>query len=123
MARFPYAQEAPCVNLTLLSPITGASLAPIPAQLDSGAGRSVMRMKDIEALALEQVGEMTVRAFDDSESTLPLYRIDIRVQGIDRVVRLRVLAMLGDSSALLGLDALRHFTAMLDGPNQLLDIE
>ena len=127
MARYPYNTEvtppAAFVRLTLTNASTGTRLEDVPAQIDSGADFTVLSPTHVEALGLVSDKTLDVMDYKGIPNEVPLCLVSLAVEGVERTVSVEAVASGGWDYVLLGLDALRHFTVLLDGPNQLLDIE
>lgn len=125
MTRYSYSplgnHPAPFVHVNLSGPKGGTELADLPAQLDSGADRTVVPWNAVEHLGLVQLDEITVGAFNMTLAVLPtfLVRLTIRQQA---PVTLEVAGARNESWVLLGRDVLNRYRIVLDGPRLTLDI-
>jgi hypothetical protein len=126
MTRYTYSQlghhPAPFVHVSLSGPNGGAELADLPAQLDSGADRTVMPWKAVEGLSLIQLDEITVGALNMTLAVLPtfLVRLTIRQQ---TPILVEVAGGKNEPWVLLGRDVLNRYRVVLDGPRLALEID
>jgi hypothetical protein len=111
------------VYLALVGHEAGASRDLFPAQVDSGADVTVLPAAIIEALRLPVSGLVRAVGFGGVEDDRPVYRVELSVRGVGRVVSVEALASDSLGYALLGLDALSRHRVVLDGPALALDIE
>lgn len=125
MIRYRYAPEltppAPVVNVTIVCPATGTRLEGQPAQIDTGADRSVLPGRTVAALGLVEDGRLQFQGFAGGIVELPVFLVDIHVHGFPAV---SVRAALGEHGplVLLGRDLLNSYRLVLDGPQQVLEI-
>lgn len=125
MTRYGYSplgnHPAPFVPVNLSGPNGGTELADLPAQLDSGADRTVVPRSAVERLGLVQLDEITVGALNMALEILPtfLVRLTIRQQA---PITVEVAGARNESWVLLGRDVLNRYRIVLDGPRLLLDI-
>jgi len=113
---------APFVNVTLVHPVTSAMLSNLPGQVDSGADRTVVPTRLVEALDLPQVGERQVAGLGGHIETFSLYAVRLSVH--DRPTQLlSVLACPGEPWILLGRDCINAHKLVLNGPGLTLGLE
>jgi hypothetical protein len=126
MTRYTYSQlghhPAPFVQVSLSGPNGGTELADLPAQLDSGADRTVIPWKVVEGLGLIQLDEITVGALNMTLAVLPtfLVRLTIRQQ---TPILVEVAGGKNEPWVLLGRDVLNRYRVVLDGPRLALEID
>lgn len=112
---------APVVNVTIVCPATGTRLEGQPAQIDTGADRSVLPGRAVAALGLVEDGRLRFQGFAGGVVELPIFLVDLRIQDLPAVT---VRAVLGEHEPLilLGRDILNSLRLVLDGPPQILEI-
>ena len=66
---------APFVNVALTCPATGVRIANQPAQMDTGADRTVLPANLVEALGLVEDGRLFFQGFTGSVAELPLFLV------------------------------------------------
>lgn len=125
MIRYTYNTQkqppAPFVRVTLRHPNTGAEVRDLPAQLDTGADRSVLPLSVASALALHQSGVMEVIGVGGNGEEMPVFDVLLGVHNLTPL-RTEVLAHPGEPWVLLGRDVLNGYRAVFDGPNLILEI-
>src|SRR5262245_49047100 len=81
MTRYRYNEQfdppAPFVYVRLYSLKTGADYGELPAQLDTGADRTVVPTPVVEALGPQPLGETTVAGLEGEQFQLPLFGLHI----------------------------------------------
>jgi len=112
---------APFVLVKLRDPTTGAEILDLPAQVDSGADRTVLPLAIVQALALPVAGAVTVVGFGATPTTTPLYCVDLGVHTLP-LVAVRVISSPSEPWVLLGRDVLNRHRVVLDGPGLGLEI-
>jgi hypothetical protein len=126
MIRYRYVTDlqppAPFVNVTIQCPTTGASTKGLPAQIDPAADRTVIPGTVVSALGLVQVGRFLFEGFGGAIVELPVFLVAIQVHDLPP---LEVRAVIGEKEpyVLLGRDVLNNYRVLLDGPEQVLEIE
>ncbi len=125
MIRYAYNSQlqppAPFVLITLRDPASGAEARDVPAQIDSGADRTVLPQAVAQALALHVAGQVTVVGFGGTPTQTPLYSAELGVHN-QPLVPVWVIASPSESWVLLGRDVLNSQKLVLDGPGLALDI-
>jgi len=116
------APPAPFVNAVVRCPTTGRQAENVPAQVDTGADRTVLPRSVVTALELVQVGQFLCEGFGSQIMELPLYLVEVRLHDLPPVL---VRAALGEREqwVLLGRDVLNAHRLLLDGPQLALEIE
>jgi hypothetical protein len=126
MIRFNYLSQfqppAPFVYVTLRNPVTGTELQDVPAQVDSAADRTLLPEGAVQALALSQIGTITIGGVGGQTQPMPSYLVEVAVRSLSAHV-LEVVASPGENWVLLGRDLLNAHRSVLDGPKLLLDID
>jgi predicted aspartyl protease len=123
--RYRYAQHlgplAPFVNVTLSCPQTGNRVTDIPAQIDSGADRTVLPDQVVQELGLVEDGRLLFLGFAAEVVELPIFLIEVHIHDLAPVT---VRAALGEHEPyiLLGRDVLNLHRILLDGPQLTLEI-
>ncbi len=124
MVRYRYATHltppAPFVTVTLRCPATGAAVTHA-AHIDTGADRTVLPGRVVEALGLVEDGRLSFQGFNSEVFELPIFLVEVQVHDL-AVVAVR--AALGESEphVLLGRDILNAHRPLLDGPGLALEI-
>ena len=124
MIRYCYATHltpsAPFVNVTLRCPATGAAIT-APAQIDTGADRTVLPARLVGELGLKEDGRLSFQGFAGMIVELPVFLAEVRVHDLAPVA---VRVVLGESEphVLLGRDILNAHRILLDGPNLKLEL-
>jgi predicted aspartyl protease len=113
---------APFVQVTLIHPATGAALTGVPAQVDSGADRTVLPPRLVEALELPHLTDKPVAGLGGEVSRLPVYGVLLGVHDLPARFQ-AVYACDGEPWVLLGRDVLNRFRVVLDGPASAVQIE
>src|SRR4051812_31445758 len=103
---------APFVLLKLRDPTTGAEVLDLPAQVDSGADRTVLPLAIVQALGLSVAGAATIMGFGGPPTTTPLYCVDLGVHTLP-LVAVRVIASPSEPWVLLGRDVLNGHRFLL----------
>ena len=125
MIRYRYSAHrnppVPAVNVTIVCPATGKRLESQPAELDTGADRSVLPEAAVTALGLVEDGRLEFQGFTGGIVTRPVFLVDIHVHDLPAVT---VRAVLGENerAILLGRDVLNAHRIVLNGPALALEI-
>lgn len=123
--RYSYQQlvqpPAPFINVVLQHPASGEKIHSVPAQIDSGADRTVLPEKVVLALKLPQVGRIEVGAFGGAIHVLLSFAVLLGVHDLP-LRRLEIIANAEEEWILLGRDVLNNHRIILDGPKQALEI-
>jgi hypothetical protein len=125
MIRYRYATgltpPAPVVNVTIVCPATGRRLGTQPAQIDTGADRSVIPAEIVANLGLVEDGRLQFQGFTGKVVELPVFLVNIHVHDLPAVT---VRAVIGENEPfiLLGRDVLNSHRLVLDGPALALEI-
>lgn len=106
--------------MSLRCPATGAVVT-VPAQVDTGADRTVLPGPTVEALGLVEDGRLQFQGFAGAVVELPIFLVEVQIETLPAVA---VRAVLGESEpwVLLGRDMLNGHRLLLDGPNLALEI-
>lgn len=125
MIRYAYhalgAHPAPFTHVALRNPHETAEAPDLPAQVDSGADRTVVPQQLIQALGLVQLDQIAVRALDGYTLTLPTYLVQLTVRQ-QTPFMIEVVGSQGEPWVLLGRDVLNRYRILLDGPGLGLEI-
>ncbi len=126
MVRYRYADEvnppAPFVNVCLGCPVREVRLENLPAMIDTGADRTVLRYRLVEELDLPYDGLLSVQGFAGDVVQLPVYFAEVGIHDMEPVL-VRAVASKTEKWVLLGRDVLNFHRLLLDGPNLALEIE
>lgn len=126
MVRFKYNQQLfPPAPLALVQVLDSAGVAHPsvwPAQIDTGADRTVIPSSLVEELQLPKLDEAEVESLDGVAAIMSTYSVTLRIHDL-AAVTVEALCAKGDRIILLGRDVLNHFRITLDGPRQALSIE
>ena len=118
----PYgSQSAPFVHVTLRCPHTASQTEEIPAQIDTGADRSVLPGPVARGLGLVQMGAISVAGFGGTVTTVPTFAVEIALRSFDSLL-VKVIASEGEGITILGRDVLNRFRIVLDGPQAAVEI-
>jgi predicted aspartyl protease len=126
MIRYRYAAQltppAPFVKVTVRCPTTGNQAPDLPAQIDTGADRTVVPGSVVQSLGLVEDGRSVFQGFAGEEIELPIYLVEMQVHDLPPVFT-RV--ALGEKEAfiILGRDVLNAHRILLDGPQLALEID
>jgi hypothetical protein len=113
---------APFVNVTLRN-LTGTSeLADQPAQVDTGADRTVLPLKMVEILGLLTVDEIAVAGLGDARHVVRTFAVNLTVHDFPPIV-VEVMGQAEEPWILLGRDVLNAYRLLLDGPQLALEID
>ena len=125
MIRYVYNTQvhppAPFVLVTLRDAATGVEARDVPAQLDTGADRSVIPLSAVQALTLPVVGGVKVAGLGGAAIPTPLYGVELCVHG-QAWQDLQVIAHPGEPWVLLGRDVLNVYRLLLDGSGLALEV-
>lgn len=125
-AVYPYqtgvTPPAPFVAVTLAHPESGQRVDAVPAQVDTGAFKTVVPGQVIRSLNLVRLREIEAEGLHGTAVTLATFIVTLTVQGTDGSHTIEVLASDEEPFVLLGRDVLNHFRVVLDGPGQRLEI-
>ena len=112
---------APYVNLTASAAGAGGPGIRIPAQVDTGAFKTVIPASLVASLGLLQVRELPVEGLGGTPVLLPTFLVEIAIDGL-AVITVEVLASPGEPVVLLGRDVLNRYEISLNGPGLILTI-
>jgi hypothetical protein len=112
---------APFVNVTLSCPQTGNRLTDLPAQIDTGADRTVLPGRVVRQLGLVEDGRLLFQGFAAEVVELPIFLIEVHIHDL---APLMVRAALGEHEPhiLLDRDVLNAYRILLDGPQLAMEI-
>lgn len=113
---------APFVLVVLSHPDSGQATDTVPAQVDTGAARTVIPLRIATALALREVARLRFGGLGGVETELPIYEVQLVIRDLAPIT-VEVAASEGEPHVLLGRDALNRYKIILDGPNGKLQIE
>ena len=114
--------SAPFVLVELGALNGSAALPPQAARVDTGADRTVVPADLIAQLGLGAIAGIVCEGLGGNQVVLLLYRIQLRILGLQPVV-VEVASAAGEPHVLLGLDVLNCYKITLDGPNRSLTID
>lgn len=112
---------APFVHLTLWNVPRTAELSEQPAQVDTGADRTVLPTSMVDALGLLPVDEILVAGLAGSRHSLRTYAVRIGIRDLPPVL-VEAFVSPEEPWILLGRDVLNAHRLLLDGPNLALEI-
>jgi hypothetical protein len=112
---------APFVLVNLRSPMTGAAVRDVPAQIDTGADCTVLPESVSLALALIASGQATATGFAGIPTQVSLYPVELGIH-TEAPQPLEVLTSPEEAWVLLGRDVLNGKRVLLDGPGLALEI-
>jgi predicted aspartyl protease len=112
---------APFVNVTLRNLPGDAELADQPAQVDTGADRTVLPMAAVDALGLLPVDEISIAGIGGLQHVVRTFAVHLAVHDLPAVL-VEVMAHADEPWILLGRDILNAHRNLLDGPQSFLEI-
>lgn len=126
MVRYRYLTDfsppAPFVHVVIGNPENGQATQEIPALLDVGADRTVVPLKIIEQLHFSPLRTLLVGGLGNEVQRLETFSATVQIrQG--RPYAVEILGHANESYLLLGRDVLNQLRIVLDGPNQVLEID
>jgi predicted aspartyl protease len=125
MIRYQYVAEftpsAPFVHVIVRNPKADHASAEIPAQLDTGADRTVIPKRVAEEVHLSAVRKITVAGLGGDLHTLDVFLVLLQIRDLQPMA-VEVIAHDDESFVLLGRDVINQLRIVLDGPNQVLEI-
>jgi hypothetical protein len=125
MIRYAYNRQvdppAPFVHVSLRRPVEGPSMDDLPAQIDTGADRTVIPGGLVARLGLVPLDELPIAGFGGQVLLVATYLVELSLRG-QPSRPIEVLAHEGEPYVLLGRDVLNHHRLLLDGPGLALEI-
>lgn len=112
---------APFVLVVLSRADGGGATGALPAQVDTGAARTVIPLRVATALSLREVARLKFGGLGGAETELLIYEIQLLIRDLAPIT-VEVAASDGEPHVLLGRDVLNRYTIVLDGPNGKLII-
>jgi hypothetical protein len=126
MVRYNYNRQveppAPFVHVVLTRPDGSGPPVEWPAQLDSGADRTVIPTEVTQMMTLAETGLMRVAGLGGEPQPMPVYLVQLAVRGL-RQAHVEVISVPGEAYVLLGRDVLNRHRVLLDGPSLSVTIE
>lgn len=122
MPRYPYGRQyhppAPVLPLRVGRPGAAPAVL-VPALVDTGADLSVLPQGLPARLQLPAVGRLAVAGVEGVPRQLPVYAVEVSVNGYRAIVR----AVSLGATMLVGRDLINKVTLHLHGPEAALDVE
>jgi predicted aspartyl protease len=115
-------EPAPFVHVTVKHPATSAELVNQPAQLDTGADRTIIPSSAVKNLGLVRLDRIDCAALDGRIVSLFTFLVQLAIQN-QPARPVEVAASEGEPWILLGRDVLNQYRILLDGPGRTLVIE
>lgn len=112
---------APFINVALQNPASGEMMRKVAAQVDSGADRTVLPEKVVQALKLPQVGQIQIGGLGGAIHVLYSFAVLLGLHDL-ALQRLEIVANAEEEWILLGRDVLNNHRIVLDGPQLALEI-
>lgn len=112
---------APFVYVALRNPQTGVELHDVPAQLDTGADRTLLPDAFVQALGLLQLSTIPIGGVGGLTQAMPSYLVEVGIHNLTFQV-VEVVADPDEAWVLLGRDVLNAHRIVLDGPRLSLEI-
>jgi hypothetical protein len=109
------------VYVTLRCPETGLGVDNFPAELDTGADRTVIPAKVAKDLKMQPLRQLAVAGLGADVRREETFLVQLAIRGLGSL-DLEVLGVPGESYVLLGRDVLNRYRILLDGPNLALEI-
>lgn len=126
MVRYNYIREfappAPFAYVTAASPDGSAGPGEWPAQLDTGADRTVVPLQLARDLGLAETGLLRLEGLGGHPTAAPLFVVRLGVRGLVPAL-VEVVAVSGEPHILLGRDVLNRHRVVLDGPRLACEID
>lgn len=124
-ARYPYIQDmhppAPFVHVTLRVPVGEKEMVNQPAQLDTGADRTVLPWSAVESLGLVQLDTILIGGFDGVQQPVPTFGVMLGLRQFPPFL-IEVVASKAEKWVLLGRDVLNRHRLLLDGPQLTTEV-
>jgi hypothetical protein len=126
MVRYKYNDErdppAPFVYVTIggIDGTTGEKR--VPAQVDSGADRTVIPLEVSDELGLHKVRDLLIGGLGGTAAMLPTFLVRLGVHDFEPI-EIEVIADRAEPFILLGRDVLNLYRCLHDGPAKALEIE
>jgi predicted aspartyl protease len=117
LGRFP----APFVHVSLRGPQGTTTLIDQPAQLDTGADRTIVPWQVVQDLGLVPLDEIELGGLDGRIVILNTFVVELTMRQ-QTPVMVEVAASRSEPWVLLGRDLLNRFRIVLDGPHSALEI-
>ena len=108
--------------ITLLRPFGDDVITDLPAQVDTGADRTVVPSDLIEKLGLIPLDEVPVIGFGGITTKVRTCLVRLSLRGKEPVA-LKVFLSDSEPHILLGRDILNHYRILHDGPRLILEVE
>ena len=125
MMRYSYIQErtppAPFIWVTVRCPEEARELAQVPAQVDTGADRTVIPLIVATQLELTPLRGIHVEGLGGISFSLPSFKVQIGIYQL-QLVAIEVVASQEETFVLLGRDVLNNYRILLDGPQLALEV-
>lgn len=112
---------APFIYVTLRNPQSGAEWRNVPAQLDTGADRTLLPDDLVQALGLPQFRTITIGGVGGTVQVMPSFRMQVSIHNL-ATQTVEVVADPDETWVLLGRDVLNSHRILLDGPQLKLEI-
>ncbi|HEY2156276.1 MAG TPA: retroviral-like aspartic protease family protein [Isosphaeraceae bacterium] len=113
---------APWVNATLRRPKSGEPGLAAPAQIDTGADRTVIPTRLVLGLGLVEVRRISAMGLGGHLTFVTTYLVEIGIHESPTQI-IEVMAHPDEPYCLLGRDILNGFKITLDGPRLTMQIE
>jgi predicted aspartyl protease len=114
-------EPAPFVHVSVCGPQGVPERTELPAQLDTGADRTVIPEQILHDLGLVQLDVILLTALDGAVLSLPTYLVQITIRG-QAPITIEAVASRGEPWILLGRDVLNRYRIILDGPGLNLEL-
>ncbi len=125
MTRYSYNRQitpaAPFVHVTLRCQDASKEIVELPAQLDTGADRTIVPWKVVEELGLRPVRVIQAGGFEGTVTLLPTFLMQVEIRQLNFVI-VECAASRSEPYVLLGRDVLNNYRLLLDGPQLKLEI-
>lgn len=112
---------APYVNLLLSAPGSTRDRLKVPAQIDTGAYKTVIPLALVEPPGLTQVRELRVEGLDGAIVLLDTFLIELTIDGLSPVT-VEALTSQAEVVVLLGRDVLNRYRIELNGRALVLTV-
>lgn len=116
-----YYPAAPVVDVTLISPETDKTSAPITALVDSGSDGSVMPLELLDEINALSMGTAVMSGIWGDRRRVNLYLVTMKIG--DHLIRgIHVAGIPDRSEAVIGRNAMNTIALVLNGPAHMVEI-
>src|SRR5258705_12604674 len=114
-----YQPTAHFMHVVLCNTAHREPIGEFPAQLDSGADRTVILQEHVERLRLAAIRQIPIGGFGADLKLLSTYAVKIQIRQFEPIL-VEVIASPDEPFIILGRDVLNKYRMLLDGPAGIL---